>query len=128
MGYKVALCQRDVAIYAAMLLFGLAFSLLRKWFPHFQPIPWYVWILLGIVPIGLDGGSQLISQFFPQVQKFIPYRESTPFLRTVTGALFGLFTAWFGYPYVEESMTETHAYMQRRLERIKTAPVKKSLE
>jgi uncharacterized membrane protein len=126
MGYKVALCQRDIAIYGAMLLFGLAFSALRKWFPHFRPIPWYVWILLGMVPIGLDGGTQLISQFFPQIHKFIPYRESTPLLRTVTGALFGLFTAWFGYPYVEESMLETHTFMQRRLERLKSPPMKTS--
>jgi hypothetical protein len=28
-------------------------------------------------------------------------------------------TAWFGYPYVEESMSETRIYMQRRLERLK---------
>jgi uncharacterized membrane protein len=128
MGYKVALCERDVAIYAAMLLFGLLFALLRIRFPHFKPIPWYVWILLGIAPIGLDGGTQLVSQFFPQIHKLIPYRESTPFLRTVTGALFGIFTAWFGYPYVEESMSETRSYMQTRLERLKAAQVKKTLK
>jgi uncharacterized membrane protein len=119
MGYKVALCERDVAIYAAMLLFGLLFAMLRTRFPHIKPIPWYLWILLGMVPIGLDGGSQLLSQFFPQVNKFIPYRESTPFLRSLTGALFGIFTAWFGFPYMEQSMSETRTYMQRRLERIK---------
>ena len=128
MGYKVALCERDVAIYAAMLLFGLAFALLRMRFPHFRPIPWYIWVLLGMVPIGLDGGTQLISQFFPQIQKYIPYRESTPILRTLTGALFGLFTAWFGYPYVEESMCETRTYMQRRLERLKKAQLPDSMD
>jgi uncharacterized membrane protein len=121
MGYKVALCERDVAIYGAMLLFGLAFALLRNRFPNFRPLPWYVWLLLGIVPIGLDGGTQLISQFFPQFHNILPYRESTPFLRTLTGALFGIFTAWFGYPYLEESMSETRTYMQRRLNRIKKA-------
>jgi uncharacterized membrane protein len=128
MGYKVALCERDVAIYAAMLLFGLAFALLRMRFPHFRPIPWYIWVLLGMVPIGLDGGTQLLSQFFPQIHKYIPYRESTPILRTLTGALFGLFTAWFGYPYVEESMCETRTYMQRRLERLKKAQLPDSMD
>jgi uncharacterized membrane protein len=128
MGYKVALCERDIAIYAAMLLFGLVFVFLRMRFPHIHPIPWYVWILLGMVPIGLDGGTQLISQFFPQIHKLIPYRESTPFLRSLTGGLFGIFTAWFGYPYVEESMSETRTYMQRRLERFKTAQEKQRLE
>jgi len=128
MGYKVALCERDVAIYAAMLLFGLAFAILRSRFPNMRPIPWYIWLLLGIGPIALDGGTQLLSQFFPQVQKIIPYRESTPFLRTLTGALFGIFTAWFGYPYVEESMSETRTYMKRRLERLKAAPQPKTQE
>jgi uncharacterized membrane protein len=128
MGYKVALCERDVAIYTAMLLFGLVFALLRMRFPHFRPIPWYVWVLLGMVPIGLDGGTQLLSQFFPQIHKFIPYRESTPILRTLTGALFGLFTAWFGYPYVEESMSETRTYMQRRLKRLKKAQLPDNME
>lgn len=119
MGYKVALCERDIAIYSAILLFGLFFALLRGRFIHIKPIPWYAWVLLGMVPIGFDGGSQLISQFFPQIHKFIPYRESTPFLRSLTGALFGFFTAWFGYPYLEEAMSETRNYMERRFLQVK---------
>jgi uncharacterized membrane protein len=128
MGYKVALCERDVAIYGAMLIFGLLFGLLRNRVIHIRPIPWYVWLILGIVPIGLDGGTQLLSQFFPQINKFIPYRESTPLLRTLTGALFGVFTAWFGYPYVEESMSETRTYMQRRLERVRAIKTPNNLQ
>jgi len=99
-GYKVALCERDVAIYGGILIFGLLFSLSGLKLP---PIPWYVWIVVGIIPIGLDGFSQLLSQ--PPLS-FIPYRESTPFLRVLTGFLFGFTTAWFGYPVVEESMRE----------------------
>ena len=38
---------------------------------------------------------------------FWEYRESTPLLRTLTGALFGFSTAWFGFPLIEESMAET---------------------
>lgn len=119
MGYKVALCERDVAIYGAMLLFGIFFALFRGRFPHIKPIPLYVWVFLGMVPIGLDGGSQLLSQFFPQVNQFIPYRESTPLLRSLTGALFGFFTAWFGYPYFDEAMSETRNYMERKLMQVK---------
>lgn len=99
-GYKVALCQRDVAIYLGILVFGLIFSLNR----NFQSLTWYVWVLLGIVPIGLDGISQIISQ--PPFS-LIPFRESTPYLRVLTGFAFGFFTAWFGFPSVEESMAET---------------------
>ena len=67
---------------------------------------------MAIVPIGLDGFSQLISQ--PPIN-LIPVRESTPFLRTLTGFLFGFVTAWFGYPYVEESMQENRKFLEGKL-------------
>jgi hypothetical protein len=50
---------------------------------------------------------------------FLPYRESSPFLRSLTGFLFGFSTAWFGYPMVEASMAESRKIMQRKLERIR---------
>ncbi len=106
LGYKVALCERDVAIYGGLLLFGLAFGLLRR---KIKGIHWLVWIIIGIIPIGLDGFSQLISQ--PPLG-LIPYRESTPLLRVITGFLFGFMTAWFGYPYVEESMHENRNFLE----------------
>ena len=106
LGYKVALCERDVAIYGGILLFGLLFSLLKR---KIKPIHWTIWIILGILPIALDGVSQLISQ--PPLG-FIPFRESTPFLRTLTGFLFGFLTAWFGYPYVEASMQENRKFLE----------------
>jgi uncharacterized membrane protein len=105
-GYKVALCERDVAIYGGILLFGLAFGLLRS---KLKGIHWLVWILVGIIPIGLDGFSQLISQ--PPLG-LIPFRESTPLLRVLTGFLFGFMTAWFGYPYVEESMLQNRTFLE----------------
>ncbi len=112
-GYKVALCERDVAIYLGIFIFGLLYVVGRKF--GLRSIPWYLWFLLAIVPIGLDGVSQLLSQapFY-----LIPYRESTPLIRTITGGMFGFFTAWFGYPMVEESMNETVQYMQNRLVRM----------
>lgn len=100
LGYKVAFCQRDIAIYGAMLLFGIIFSLSKR---KIKALPFLLWVLVGIMPIGLDGVSQLISQMF----EYIPYRESTPLLRTMTGVLFGFTTAWFGFPVLEESMQET---------------------
>jgi uncharacterized membrane protein/glutaredoxin len=102
LGYKVAYCERDVAIYGAMLLFGLVFVVSGRRIPA---LPWYGWVLIGIAPIGIDGFSQLLSQIpgWP----FWDYRESTPLLRTLTGGLFGFSTAWFGFPLIEESMAET---------------------
>jgi uncharacterized membrane protein len=110
-GYKIALCQRDVAIYGAILLFGIVFALTGRRLPA---LPWYLWIIIGILPIAWDGLSQLISQ--PPLN-FFDYRESTPFLRVLTGGLFGFTTAWFGYPMVEETMAETRELMASRLER-----------
>lgn len=100
-GYKIALCQRDIAIYVGILLFGVLFSLSRYRLPS---LPWYIWIVIGMIPIGLDGFSQLLSQ--PPLS-FWGFRESTPILRVLTGFLFGFTTAWFGYPVVEESMRES---------------------
>ena len=72
-------------------------------------------MLLGIAPIGLDGFSQLFSQFnWEWLSALVPYRESTPFLRVLTGALFGLATAWFAYPNIEESMSETRQYYLKK--------------
>lgn len=109
MGYKVALCERDIAIYGALLLFGLVFAVTGK---KIKPLPWYLWILIGLGPIGLDGFSQLLSQTGLSIFNWLPLRESTPLLRVLTGALFGLATAWFGYPYLEESVQENRRDME----------------
>ena len=112
-GYKVSLCERDVAIYSGMLLFGLIFGVTRR---RLHALHWVIWLAIGIVPIGLDGMSQLISQL--PIINVIAFRESTPFLRTLTGGLFGVMTAWFGYPLVEESMRDTRFYLESKLKRI----------
>lgn len=107
-GYKVALCERDVAIYLAILAFGIIFGLTGR---RIKSLHWALWLLIGIGPIGLDGFSQLFSQFnWEWLSSIVPYRESTPYLRALTGALFGLATAWFAYPNIEESMNETRQY------------------
>lgn len=111
-GYKVALCERDVAIYGALLLFGVFFGLSGR---RLAPLHWLAWILVGIGPIALDGFSQLFSQFdWPWLAALLPYRESTPFLRVLTGFLFGWMTAWYAYPYMEESMRDTRQVLIKK--------------
>lgn len=109
LGYKVALCQRDVAIYGSILLFGLLFSLTKRKIPTLSLT---AWIVLGLVPIGLDGVSQIISQLPWDI---LPVRESTPLLRTITGTLFGFSTAWFSYPIIEEAMVETRKVLSIKI-------------
>ncbi len=107
-GYKVALCERDVAIYLAILLFGIMYGLSGR---RVKSLHWAIWLLIGIAPIGLDGFSQLFSQFnWAWLNSILPYRESTIYLRILTGSLFGFMTAWFAYPNIEESMNETRQY------------------
>jgi uncharacterized membrane protein len=110
-GYKVALCERDIAIYGGILLFGLVFAVAGR---RIKPIHWVWWILFGLIPIGLDGLSQLVSQ---PPMNLIPYRESTPLFRSLTGFLFGFMTAWFGYPYVEETMCENRKILEEKYQR-----------
>lgn len=114
LGFKVALCQRDVAIYLGVIIFGLLFGLLGQ---RFIKLPWYLWIIIAIAPIGIDGFSQLFSQ--PPFS-WLPYRESVPLLRSITGFLFGFGSAWFGYPVAADGMRETRQYMEGKLERYRT--------
>lgn len=116
-GYKVAYCQRDIAIYGSMLLFGLVFAATGR---RIRPLHWSLWILIGIAPIAIDGFSQLLSQF--QGFSFWEYRESTPLLRTITGALFGLTTAWFGFPLLEDSMNEAGTVVAAKKARLAGKP------
>jgi uncharacterized membrane protein len=118
-GYKVAFCQRDVAIYAGLLAGGSCSSRRQR----ARPIHWLIWMLIGIGPIALDGFSQLFSQlpsFFvmanPLYQAGNPYwRESTPLWRTLTGGLFGFMLVWLAYPYVEDAMLDTRFQLLRKL-------------
>ncbi len=109
-GYKVVLCQRDVAIYGLLFLFGLVFSLSGR---KIKPIPWYLWIAVGLIPIGIDGASQLPG-LIASLPDWLLIRESTPILRTITGGLFGLTTAWYLFPMIEQSMRETRALLARK--------------
>lgn len=120
-GYKIALCQRDMAIYGAILLFGLLYAATGR---KIKPLHWMLWVLLGMLPIGLDGFSQLFSQMnWSWLASVLPYRESVPLLRVLTGALFGFTTAWFAIPYTEESMAETRQFFIKKFESIRQSNV-----
>ncbi len=111
-GYKVAFCERDVAIYASILLFGLLYAWTGRRIPALH---WMLWGLIGIVPMAIDGFWQLFSEFnWPWLVAYLPYHESTPFQRVLTGFLFGFATAWFAYPAIEESMKETREFFIKK--------------
>lgn len=101
-GHQVAYCQRDLAIYTTIFLSGLGFGALRRWLP---PLPFRYYLPL-ILPMALDGLSQLFG-----------LRESTWWLRTLTGSLFGLASVWLLFPRLERGFTDV-----RKLRR--SAPVR----
>lgn len=90
-GFKVALCQRDVAIYASVLFSGLLFATMRK---RVRPLR-FRYFLIAMIPMAIDGGTQLFG-----------WRESNWWLRTLTGALFGAAAVWWAYPYIDEAMED----------------------
>ncbi len=113
MGYKTALCARDMGIYMALFAGTLIYShpTVRR---HLRPVPIWLYLLLGIAPIALDGVSQLLG--YPPFN-FWPPRETLPVFRVVTGVLFGLMNAWLGLPYLELSMRDTRDQIESKLER-----------
>ncbi len=119
LGWKVAFCQRDVAIYTAIALFGIVFAILSSRGVVLPRMSMWAYLLLAIAPMGLDGFSQFFANppFNGFGLAFYPVRESTPLLRVVTGALFGIGNAWLAYPYIEESMRDTRRLLEEKLTR-----------
>lgn len=109
MGFKTALCERDMLIYAAMLVAGLLYGLVRD---RLRPAPIWLYLFLGLGPIGLDGFSQLLS--YPPFG-FWPVRETLPGYRALTGALFGAMNIWLAFPYLQMSMVETKETVEAKL-------------
>ncbi|MGV8024944.1 MAG: DUF2085 domain-containing protein [Anaerolineaceae bacterium] len=99
-GYKTALCQRDIAINFGFILAGVGFALSRrKW----KPIPILFWIVLGLFPLFLDGIFQWSEAIVPIMKTTLRW-ESTPLLRTATGSFFGFTTGLFIFPKLEEAL------------------------
>jgi uncharacterized membrane protein len=104
-GFKAALCQRDLAMYGGMFVAGLVYGLWRLLFPRRPLRPLKLWIFgLLLLPMALDGGTQLLM-----------LRESNWVLRTVTGALTGVACVWLLYPYLEEAFGDLRRQANKRV-------------
>ena len=99
-GYKASLCARDLAIYTMIFIGGLVYWKYR-W--RIRPLPFLIYLFVGLGPIALDGFSQLLS--YPPFE-FWQVRETQPLFRLLTGGLFGLMSAWLAFPHIERSMDD----------------------
>jgi uncharacterized membrane protein len=127
MGYKMALCARDIGIYGFILIGGLLYGLLA-WRWKISPLSFWLFAIVGMGPIGLDGFSQLFGYLATPLDgsaptglaaamaHVFPLRESTPLLRFVTGAWFGLMTVWLLYPRLHNAMADTKQMLATKLE------------
>jgi uncharacterized membrane protein len=87
LGHKMGLCSRCFAIYSSFLLSAILIFLLRKYFTCYH---WKIATIISI-PMAIDGISQ-----------FAGLRESTNFLRIITGGLFGIGLAMLIIPVAME--------------------------
>ncbi|MEW6723076.1 MAG: DUF2085 domain-containing protein [Candidatus Micrarchaeota archaeon] len=91
-GYKMPVCSRDVGLYGAMLIGALAYPLARRL--EDDSVWPAVWLVLAIVPLGLDGSVQLVSEL-----GFLPFvYESTNAIRVATGAIAGFAASFYAIP------------------------------
>jgi len=85
-GWKTALCQRNLAIYGSLFLYALVFGLTgRRW----SPLALWIGALL-CVPMATDGLTQAFG-----------LRESNWLWRTLSGSLFSLGVTWALLPRMQ---------------------------
>jgi uncharacterized membrane protein len=87
LGWKMAFCERDLAIYVGLLIVGVLYARKRD----LQPAGFVLYGLL-ILPMAVDGFTQLFG-----------WRESSWELRVATGLVFGLASAWLVLPRLDGS-------------------------
>jgi uncharacterized membrane protein len=101
-GWKVAFCERDVAIYGSIFITGLVYGLIRKRV-GIKRMRLRVFALF-LIPMAVDGILQLFG-----------FYESTWLMRSITGAIFGIGAVLFAYPYVEEGFADVRKTINDKL-------------
>ncbi len=99
-GQQVAYCHRDAAIYVTLFVATILFAFVRH---RIKPLPWQGYVAF-IAPMAVDGVTQLFG-----------LRTSNWQLRTITGVLFGLGSAWLALPYLEEAFQDVRQSVNDKL-------------
>lgn len=127
MGYKVAWSDRMISTYGGLWLGGLIYALLGKRAPRISIV---VWLLVGILPLGLDGVTHMLNDVLAGTTG-AGFRDTNSWLQAITfnslpqsfyvGDQFGSFNSWArwitgfafsittilaAFPLIERSMHE----------------------
>jgi uncharacterized membrane protein len=124
LGWKVAWSDRMVSMYTSVLLFGLL------WWPFrysIKSLRWW-WLILFLLPMGIDGTTHMISDLWGLGEGF-RYNNGwlaeltndafplsfyvgnavgsfNSWMRLLTGVLFGWGIVWFAFPYMRDHFDE----------------------
>jgi len=123
MGWKVAWSDRMVSMFTSLLVFALAWRLVRRRIPK---LPWWSFLLF-LLPMAVDGTSHFFSDLagigggFRDSNAWLAVITQNQFphgfysgdalgsfnswARLITGVLFGLGTVWFGLTYIDEAFS-----------------------
>jgi len=121
MGWKIAWSDRMISFYTSVWLFAVVWSPFRR---KIKPLSLLGFALL-LLPIALDGGAHMISDFagigqgFRDTNQWLIMLTNNAFpatfyagdvlgsfnslMRFITGLLAGLGIVWLAFPYMEES-------------------------
>lgn len=135
LGWKVAWSDRMVSMFTSILFFAWAWWPIRK---RSRPLPLWVLILL-IVPMGIDGGTHMISDILGFGHAFrdtnawlaVLTGSSLPatfyagdaigsfnsFMRILTGLLFGMGVVFFGFPYLYIYFRDMGKFLEDKFQR-----------
>jgi uncharacterized membrane protein len=138
MGWKMAWSDRMISVYGGVWLAGIAYTLNRGRL-HVSLL---AWILLGILPLGLDGVSHMVNDVVAGTSG-IGFRDTNAWLqaltanalpasfyagdqlgsfnswaRWITGVLFSITTVFALFPIVNASMAETSRDAERQMARL----------
>jgi uncharacterized membrane protein len=103
LGRPMACCERCLAIYCGLFIFGLAFGLMRK---TLRPASTDLAVVLS-GPMLVDGASQLAG-----------LRQSDWALRLITGSLFALALAWWLYPRLDSGFADICDTLETRFRKL----------
>jgi len=106
--YKFPVCARDLPLYLAAFLGGIAVYF-TKWRDS-KVVPNPIYFIIALIPIALDGGTQ-----------FIGLRESTNLMRAITGGIAGFAFSFYIIPLLNMFFSKREETKKENKEKEKKA-------